>query len=46
MKGKTFKKYLRKTRKLLETKLCSRNFIKRINATAVPLIRYSGQFLK
>ncbi len=34
------------TRKLLKTKLSCRNFIKRINTWAVPLVRYSGPFLK
>ena len=34
------------TRKLLETKLNSRNLIKGINTWAVPLLRYSGPFLK
>ena len=46
MKGKIQKEYLRRTRKLLETKLNSRNLIRRINTWAVPLIRYSGPFLK
>ena len=36
--------YLRRTRKLLETKLNSRN--KGINTWVVPLVRYSGPFLK
>ena len=36
----------RRARKLLETKLSSRNLIKRINTWAVPLVRYSGPFLK
>ena len=40
------KEYLRRTRKLLETKLSSRNLIKGINTWAVPLVRYSGPFLK
>ena len=31
---------------LLETKLCSRNLIKGINTLAVPLVIYSGPFLK
>ena len=35
-----------RTRKLLETKLCSRNFIKGINTWAVPLVRYSGIFVR
>ena len=46
MKGTIQKEYLRRTRKLLDTKLSSRNFIKRINTWAVPLFRYSGSFLK
>ena len=40
------KEYLRRTRKLLETKLSSRKLIKGINTWAVPLVRYSGPFLK
>ena len=40
------KEYLRRMRKLLETKLSSRNLIKGINTWAVPLVRYSGPFLK
>ena len=46
MKEKIKKKYLRRTRKLLETKLSNRNLIKRINTKAVPLVGYSGPFLK
>ena len=46
MKNKIQKEYFRRTRKLLETKLCSRNLIKGINTWAVPLVRYSGPFLK
>ena len=46
MKDTIRKEYLRRTRKLLETKLSSRNLIKRINTWAVPLVRYSGLFLK
>ena len=46
MKSKIQKEYLRRTRKLLETKLNSRNLIKGINIWAVPLVRYSGPFLK
>ena len=46
MKEKIQKEYLRRTRKLLETKLNSRNLIKGINIWAVPLVRYSGPFLK
>ena len=37
---------IRRTRKILETKLSSRNLIKGINTWAVPLVRYSGPFLK
>ena len=40
------KKYLRRTIKRLETKLNSRNLMKSINTWTVPLISYSGQFLK
>ena len=46
MKEKIKKEYPRRTRKLLETKLCSRNLIKGINTWPVTLIRYSGPFLK
>ena len=46
MKRKVKKEYLRRTRKLLETKLGSRNLFKGINTWAVPIIRYSGPFLK
>ena len=46
MKDKIQKEYVWRTRKLLETKLSSRNLIKRINTWAVPLVRYSGPFLK
>ena len=46
MKDKFQKEYLRRTRKLLETKLSSRNLIKGINTWTVPLVRYSGPFLK
>ena len=44
MKDKIRKEYLRRTRKLLETKLSSRNFIKGINT--VPLVGYLGPFLQ
>ena len=40
IKRKVKKEYLRRTRKLLETKLNSRNLIKGINTWAVPIIRY------
>ena len=46
MKDTTRKGYLRRTRKLLETKLSSRNLIKGINTWAVLRVRYSGPFLK
>ena len=46
MKEKIQKEYLRRIRKLLETKLNSRNLIKGINTWAVPPVRYSGPFLK
>ena len=46
MKDNIQKEYLRRTRKLLEKKLSSRNLIKGINTWAVPLFRYSGPFLK
>ena len=46
MKDTIQKEYLGRTRKLLETKLSSRNHIKGINTWAVPLVRYSGPFLK
>ena len=46
IKDKIQKEYLRRTRKLPETKLSGRNLIKGINTWAVPLVRYSGPFLK
>ena len=46
MKNKIQKEYLRRTRKQLETKFSSRNLIKGINTWAVPLVSYSGHFLK
>ena len=46
MKNKIQKEYLRRTRRLLETKLSGRNLIKGINIWAVLLVRYSGPFLK
>ena len=39
MKNKIRKEYLRRTRKLLETKLSSRNLIKGINTWAVLIVR-------
>ena len=46
LKGKIKKEYLRRTRKLLKTKLSGRNLIKGINTWALPLVRYSRHFLK
>ena len=46
MKDMIRKEYPRRTRKLLETKLSSRNLIKGINTWAMPLVKYSGPFLK
>ena len=46
MRDKIQKEYIGRTRKLLETKLFRRNLIKGINTWAVPLVRYSGPFLK
>ena len=46
MKDLIWKEYLRRKRKLLETKLSSRNLIKGINTWAVPQVRYCGPFLK
>ena len=46
IKDTIWKEYLRRTRKLLSTKLSCRNLIKGINTWAVPLVRYSGPFLK
>ena len=46
MKEKIQKEYPRRSRKLLETKLPSRNLINGINTCAVTLVRYSGPFLK
>ena len=46
MKDKIKKECLRRTRKLLGTKLCSRNLIKGINTWPVLLVRYSGPFKK
>ena len=46
IKEKLKKEYLRKTRRLHEIKLHSRNLIKDINTWAVPLVRCSGPFLQ
>ena len=42
MKEKIIKEYLRRTRKLLESRQCSRTLIKGINTGYVWLVRYSG----
>ena len=46
MKEKIKKEYLRRTRKLLETKFSSRNLIKGTNTWDLPLVWYLGPFLK
>ena len=46
MKEKIKKEYLGRMRKLLKTKLNSRNLIKGINTWAVPLVKYLGPFSK
>ena len=46
MNNKIQKEYPRRTRKLFEKKLNSRNLIKGINTWPVPLVRYSEPFLK
>ena len=46
MNDKIQKEYLRRTRKLLQTKLFGRNLIKGINTWAILLVRCSGHFLK
>ena len=46
LKEKIKKEYLRRTRKLLETKQCCRNLIREINIWAVPHVIYSGPFSK
>ena len=46
MEEKIKKEYLGKTRKLLETKLQSRNLIKEMNTWVVLVVRYSGPLLK
>ena len=46
MKEKIKKVYLRRTRKLPETKLHSRQLIKGMNTWAVPLVRYSEPIMK
>ena len=44
MKDKIQKENIRRTRKLHETKLSSRNLIKGINTQVLSLVRYSGSF--
>ena len=39
------REYIKRTRKLLETKIHSRNLIKLMNNWAVSFVRYSGPFL-
>ena len=46
MKDKIQKEYLRRIKTQLEIKLSNRKLIKGINSWAVPLVRYSGTFLK
>ena len=46
MEKRIKKEYLRRTRKLHKTKLCSRNFIKGINTWTEFLLRYLGPFIK
>ena len=46
MKENIIIEYLRRKRKLLETKLYGRNFIKGINTWPAPIVRYSRPFLK
>ena len=46
IKEKITKEYFCRTKKLLETKLYSRNIIKGMNTWSVSLVRYSGLFLK
>ena len=46
MENKIQKEYLRRTRKLPETKLSRSNLIKGTDTWAVSLVRYSGPFLK
>ena len=46
MKDKIHKEYLRRNRKLLETKPNCRNLIKGKKTWTLPLVRYSGPFLK
>ena len=45
MKEKVKTQYLRRTRKVLDSKLSSGNLFKAINTWAVPLLRYSTAFI-
>ena len=45
MKEKVKTQYLRRTRKVLDSKLSSGNLFKAINTWAVSLLRYSAAFL-
>ena len=44
--GQIFKKYLRRTKKQLKTRLYSRNLNKGINTWTVLFVRYSGPFVQ
>ena len=46
MKETIRKEYKKRTRKLLEIKLCCRNLTQGINTWTVPLVSFSGLFLK
>ena len=46
MKEKTRKEYLGRRRKIIKTKVCSRNLIKGINTLAVSLCKILGTILK
>ena len=46
IKDKIQKEYLRRIRKLLKTKISSRNLLKGINTWTMNLVGYSGPFLK
>ena len=46
MREKIVKKYLRKARKLLDTKFCRGDLVKRIYTYVALLVIYSGSFLK
>ena len=46
IKEKVRKEFHKRTRKLLETKLCKRNLIKGMNTWAILFVRYTGPFFK